>query len=235
MAITITPDDYLGGSTNENASFEEISEYQLGQRAANYQQRQQNTYTPEEGDMELLALQSKLSRSTNGLEQLQLEQQINDLANKLVGPGVGSQQQKQAKTYDSKAEVINEFGQEAYEKTMDWAGNSLMSDSTIASVNEILQQDSEDAVVAFQGLQELSGLSEDVFTSSDQVEHFDESRANELTERFGQAGEQLVTLNAALASGKASSADVLKLALSNPQLRNAAVQAAKEGLINIAL
>ena len=118
---------------------------------------------------------------------------------------------------------------------MQWASDSSMSDSTIASINEVLQSDSQDAVVAFQGLQDLSGLSEEAFSSADTVQAIDEDLANHLAERFGEAGEQMVTLNAALMAGQATPADVLKLALNNPKLRNAAMTAAREGLLNIVL
>lgn len=232
MAITITPDDYLGNPTNENVDIEEIQSHQLDQRASNYAQRQQNTYTPQGGDFELIELQGKLSRSTNPLEQIQLEQQIQSLAESLVGHKPAP---KAKSSYDAKTEVMNEFGEETYNKTMQWASDSSMSDATVASINEVLQSDSEDAVVAFQGLQDLSGLSDEAFTSVDQVQSMSEDLVNHLSERFGQAGEQLATLNAALANGHASSSDVLKLALTNPQLRNAAITAAREGLINIVL
>ena len=232
MAISIGPEDYLGTSPNETLSFEEVQDSQLEQRSRDFANRK--SYEPEAGDLELLALQSRYSRSENHVEKIQLEQQIQSLAESLTG---ASQEvkAKPAQTYDSKQEVINEFGAEAYNKTMQWAGDSAMSDATVASINEVLQSDSQDAVVAFQGLQDLSGLSEEAFTSADQVQHMSEDLANHLSERFGQSGEQLVTLNAALASGQAKPADVLKMALSNPKLRNAAMTAAREGLINIVL
>lgn len=233
MAITISPDDYLGTSADQIATNEEVQQHQLNQRATNYAQRHQNTVTPEAGDMELLALQSRLSRSENNLEKIQLEQQIQSLAERLTG---ASQPAKpKAKAYDSKTEVINEFGEEAYQQTMQWASDSSMSDATVASINEVLQSDSEDAVVAFQGLQDLSRLSEDSFDSVDDIREIDEDLANHLIERFGEAGEQMVTLNAALVAGQATTADALKLALNNPKLRNAAMTAAREGLLNIVL
>ena len=232
MAISITPDDYLGTQSTENISFEDVQEGQLAQRSRDFANRK--SYEPEAGDLELLALQSRYSRSENHVEKIQLEREIQALAESLTGAPKAAPA-KSPSAYDSKQEVINEFGAEAYNKTMEWASNSSMSDATVASINEVLQTDSQDAVVAFQGLQDLSGLSEEAFTSVDQVQHLSEDLANHLAERFGQAGEQLVTLNAALAAGQATSADVLKLALSNPKLRNAAMTAAREGLINIVL
>ena len=232
MAVIINPEDYLGTSANENISLEDVQEGQLEARSRDFANRK--SYEPEEGDMELLALQSRLSRSENNIEKIQLEREIQSLAERLTGASQAAPA-KSPSTYDSKQEVINEFGEEAYKATMQWASDSSMSDATVASINEVLQSDSQDAVVAFQGLQDLSGLSEEAFTSVDEVQHMSEDLVNHLSERFGQAGEQLATLNAALVAGQASSADVLKLALSNPKLRNAAMTAAREGLINIVL
>ncbi len=233
--IQITPDDYLGGNgTNETPSIEEVQGHQLSQRAANYAQRQENTVTPDVSDMELLALQSRLAHTQNPLEQIQLEQQINTLASQLVGQPL-PQNKPEAPSFNAKEEVFNSYGKETYEDTVGWAGET-MSDEVIDSFNSALQSNTEDSIVAFEGLQQLKSLPSSSFVDvDDDVQHMDADLAHQLTSTYGEAGDQLVTLNAALANGHATPAEVMQMAMSDPALRNAAISAAKAGLIQLAI
>ena len=233
MAISIGPEDYLSSATNETPSIEDVQGRSVASAASDYSRRKSNSYTPDGGDFELVQLQARLARSTNPLEQLHLEAEVNALASRLTGASP-LPTSKQPARQSVKDEVIENYGQEKYDSTMTWAGE-MMSDSVVASVNEILQQGTDNSVVAYQGLQELSGLSDDSFSSVEDVVPMDPATAHELSTRFGEAGEQLVTINEALASGVAKPADALKMALSNPSLRQAAIAAAREGLINIVL
>ena len=227
MSIQIDPSDYLDLGADNNASIDEIQTHQLKNAAANYAQRAHNTATPDGSDLELINLQARLSRSTNPLEQMQLEQQINQMASSLVGQPLPV---KETPRQSSKDVVLGEYGQEAYQKTMDWAGDNL-SDSVAASINEVLQSNTDDAVVAFQGLKELSSLGENAFIDPEDIQPLEQGLSNELVSRYGEAGEHLVTLTEAMAQGVATPAEAMKLAITNPKLRAAAIDAARAGLI----
>ena len=231
MANIIGPEDYLDG--NQNApTIGEVQELQLKQRSENYARRERTSYTPESGDAELYALQAQLNAEANPLIREQLEAKVNALATQLVGGEAPSE--PKPTTVSSKDIVFNEFGKEAYENTMQWAGET-MSDEVIDSFNGVLQSNTDDAVVAFQGLQELSTLPEGSYTSEGTAQGFGADLADRLSEQYGEAGDQLVTLNAALVAGHAKPADVIKMAMSDPKLRNAALSAARQGLITLHL
>lgn len=215
-------------------------------------------------EIQLQAIQQQIVNETNPFKRQALEDQAWALANSLVtgkAPApVPQRQETQAPPQQTREvpaptqqveqeeqqtegptesqiaaeELIADRGEEAVNSTLTWASEAL-SEEVSEAVNEAFTESAEAAYTAYSGLEQLKNLPSEAIRTDAQVGHFDPSVAEELVASFGQDGEALVTINAALATGATTRAQAIRLVASNPSLLRSAMMAASQGLIQLAL
>ena len=165
-----------------------------------------------------------------------LEQEVFALASQIVGGPTGPTNQPSEETFEeeSTAEaLIAQYGQEQVTETLQWSAESL-SEEVAAALNEELAGDGAQAHVAYSALDNLRKNPELIASGSENVA-FDLSVANQLAEEYGFNGEKLAAINAGLVAGKCTRAHAARLVLSDPELAQVAMSAARSGLIKLAL
>ena len=189
-------------------------------------------------EVELQQVQQRLHREgpgMNPLERMQLEQMATSLAAKLVGESVPTQQEFNARWDQDESpadELRSQYGEQAVNETLQWAGSTL-SEEVSVELNEMMAKNDANTQVTFEGLRRLQQNPE--LVNRGDIGKFDIAVANELAEAYGESGEQLAAINAALSAGKCSRAQAAKMVMGNPQLAQTAMSAAQAGLINLAL
>ena len=236
MANIINPEDWmegLQGADSVQPTPEEVNDFRVDQTAkglAGRSQSRSQEISEDHIDLELKLqqVQQELSQATDSITQMKLNAEAEAIAEQLVS---GNTTEVEAEQVDAARDLINEHGQETVERDLQWAADNL-DEGVSEALNEAFQENGEDAYKAYATIQQLRR--DGVTRHEGDVVVFDQSISNELQEQYGDQGVALASINAALASGKASRADAVKLVMSDPQLMQAALSASKSGLINLA-
>lgn len=187
----------------------------------------------------LLSKQRELSVAAKRGDLLavdRLEQEVFALASQMVGGANAPTRQPEQETFEEESTadaLIAQYGQEQVTETLQWSAESL-STEVAAALNEELAGDGAKAHVAYSALDNLRKNPE-LIASGDQNVAFDLSVANQLAEEYGFNGEKLAAINAGLVAGKCTRAHAARLVLSDPELAQVAMSAARSGLIKVAL
>jgi len=228
-------------------SQEEIQDARLERTADNLASRQKDIKpfdvdeftgaATQDLDAELLAKQYELSHATDIRDRMRLEKEVMELAERAVRAEAEAQdiEMDDLQVASAAEELLGTYGSEEVNGTLEWAAGGL-SDSVSAAINDVLAEDGLEAVGAFNAVKDLRSLPEGVIENSGgEVEAFELHVANELAETYGEAGEQIAAINAALVAGQCTRAEAAKIVASNPRMLMAAMSAARSGLIRLAL
>ena len=183
---------------------------------------------------DLLAKQRELSLASDRGDHLaveRLEREVNALASSLVGAKAPTQQDDVSEDKESITEAyVNKFPnirEELAQVATEW------STETSESINEILDEGDELSSSLALNLVHQYSKSKEGFTDTHTALRGDQ--ANELVSQYGEVGEQIVTLSAAIANGHTTTADAIRLCSNSPELMQSMMDAARKGLIQIAL
>ena len=184
---------------------------------------------------DLLAKQRELSLASDRGDHLaveRLEREVNALAAGLVGAkapqpiqdDVVEDKESITEAYANKFPNIRE---ELAQVATEW------STETSESINEILDEGDELSSSLALNLVHQYSKSKEGFTDTHTALRGDQ--ANEIVSQYGEVGEQIVTLSAAIANGYTTTADAIRLCSNSPELMQSMMDAARKGLIQIAL
>ena len=249
MAILITPDDYLPEMQGDiSLGSKEDAHFQ--HTADNLAARKRNEYTPISDvndltgtptldlEVELQQVQYELHHTTNALKQIQLEKKAFELASQIVDQQAEEEGSKMTELEQHSAvdQLLSQYGQTEVEGTLQWASEGL-SQELAEAANEALETDGEDAIQVFNAVKQIKELpAEAVYRGEVEGQAaWDVSLVNRLADQYGEQGDQLATINAAMCNGTCSRRDAAKLVMSDPRLMIAAMDAARKGLISLAL
>ena len=106
--------------------------------------------------------------------------------------------------------------------------------STAEAFNEALAANDENSIAAFQQLQQIKNNPE-LIASEESFSQVTPELVNELTDQYGEAGKQLGLLSFGIANGKITRGHAAAAVMRDPDLAQAAMSAARAGLITLAL
>ena len=184
---------------------------------------------------DLLAKQRELSLASDRGDHLaveRLEREVNALASSLVG--AKAPQPIQDDVVEDKESIteayVNKFPN--IREELDVVAEEW-SRETSEGINEILDEGDELSSSLALNLVHQYNKSKEGFTDTHTALRGDQ--ANELVSQYGEVGEQIVTLSAAIANGHTTTADAIRLCSQSPELMQSMMDAARKGLIQIAL
>ena len=186
---------------------------------------------------DLLSLQRELSAAADRGDHLaveRLELQCYQLASGLIGakaPKAPLPQDVDVEDTESITEAyVNKFPnirEELSTVAEEW------STETSEGINQILDQGEELSSSLALNLVHQYSKTPEAFTDSHVELRGDQ--ANEIISQFGQMGQDVVTISAAIAAGQATTADAIRLCSKKPELMQTMMECAKQGLITIAV
>ena len=178
----------------------------------------------------------------------QLEQRAQALAEQLVtGQAGGVPQQDFESSVDQNddapdsyegginaAEELNGlYSPDVVESTLQWAATGL-DQTTAEAFNAALAANDENSIAAFQQLQQLKNNPE-LIANEESFSQVSPELVNELTDQYGEAGKKLGLLSYGIASGKLTRGKAAQMVMADQELAQAAMAAARQGLITLAL
>lgn len=247
MANLITPDDYLPELTDGFASQEEKQDHQFAKTAENLSNRREysaaDSFDEFTGaptldlEVELQQVQQELHHTTNALKQIQLSKRAEEIAAQIVqaeAEAEGKEPLSGDELDNSVSELLSVYGQEVVDNTLQWAAEGVSTDVAEAA-NEALAAGGEESIAAFNALKSVSELPQEAVVRDGTPELFSQDVSARLSEEYGQAGDHIAALNAALVAGKCTRAEAARIAASDPRIMMAAFDAARKGIITLAL
>ena len=127
-------------------------------------------------------------------------------------------------------EINNTVGSEVADQVHNYM-NENFSQEEIAEYMDMVDDNDQEAIGVFQAAQQVM-QNEALAPSGGAVEAFNDDTSAELISRYGDLGEQLLSLNQQMLSGRISSADAKRLVLSNPELLRVAFDAKSNNLMS---
>lgn len=187
---------------------------------------------------DLLSLQRELSAAADRGDHLaveRLELQCYQLASGLVGakaPKAPLPQDDVAEDKESITEAyVNKFPnirEELSQVATEW------STKTSEGINDILAEGDElSSSVALNLVHQYAKTPE--YFSTEGHTALGGDQANEIISQYGDMGQDIVTLSAAIAAGQTTTAQAIKLCSNNPEMLQTLVECASKGLISIAV
>ncbi len=230
-----------GTEESNGPTVEEITAHRVEQTAVNLTKRQTDQNTPgdtgnyaSEGDLyEAQRDLEAASRAGNHLRVAELEEKVYAMAAALTGSPFKEPapvEQQQESTAD---ELRAAHGEQSINETLTWAAETL-SESVSTALNDELAKDDEGAAVVYSAIDQVR-RNPQYLAEQGQVTSFSLDQANELSSQFGSHGESLAAINHGLATGRCTRAQAAQLVMGDPQLAAVAIQAASQGLIQLAL
>lgn len=125
------------------------------------------------------------------------------------------------------------YSPDVVESTLQWAATGL-DQSTAEAFNEALAANDENSIAAFQQLQQIKNNPE-LIANEESFSQITPELVNELTDQYGEAGKKLGLLSYGIASGKLTRGKAAQMVMADQELAQAALSAARQGLITLAL
>ena len=226
--------------TEQEIDHNALGEQRLENAAEGLQQRREYGYGMNGNpalELQLSEVQQQLSRETDPIKAEALNAKATQLASQIVSADQNAPEKGSFKTEeeipDLGSQLRARYGDDTVNETLAWAGETF-NEETSNTINELFASGHAATTSAYEAISYLKS-NPSIVHNSPENHHIDEVTATNLIHEFGEHGNNLVTINAAICNGIMTRGQAVEMVATNPALMKVAFAAAQRGLISFAV